>query len=295
MSFKSRNSHENMLFYYHEIGEDGSIGSLSLVATARFATYFIVAEKYIKKCINQRKMLLDHEKIDTEKDCKSIYFLKKPQTNEYGRTRNMEYFLCMSLLYDGGITHDRTANWMQLLSPSVHSSRQSTSHTNQDSNNDCVESSQEEAFGFLDICFDFMHYDANVLRYFIAVMKGDRATSDKQRKLSVATNKVPSLKFTKRLAEFQLSTREETAVDAVVNSMLISPLYKSSVGVLREQYIPSVCETGWCQEGLFPESECVYIFHEIVDIIHQIDKYGHIRSLMCFFGERAMDFHAEGR
>jgi hypothetical protein len=57
---------------------------------------------------------------------------------------------------------------------------------------------------------------------------------------------------------------------------------------LREQFIPNIYETRMCQEGLFPESECVYIFHEIIDIIHHIEKYGHVRSLACYFGERAM-------
>jgi hypothetical protein len=204
-----------------------------------------------------------------------------------------------------------------------------------------------ESFGFLNICFDFMHYGANVLKYFLAVMKGDRATSEIERKLSVAMCKDSSLMYSKRLADFQLQTREETMVDAVVNSLLISPLYKVDfclkypfqqsgflksheclvmlmsylpyalsftdlhanyqefyaryaydmkcllnpcldVAELREQYVNNVYETRWCQEGLYPESECVYIFHEIIDIIHQIEKYGHIRSLMCFFGERAM-------
>jgi hypothetical protein len=36
---------------------------------------------------------------------------------------------------------------------------------------------------------------------------------------------------------------------------------------LREEIIPSIYETRMCQEGLFPDSECVYIFHEIIDII----------------------------
>jgi hypothetical protein len=204
-----------------------------------------------------------------------------------------------------------------------------------------------ESFGFENVCFDEMHRAANAMKYFIADMKGDRAVSDLDRKFSAATKKIPSMKYKNRLAEFQLLTREERMVDAVTNSILISPLYMMDfnlkypfqqtgflkshecfvllmvylpyllsftdlhenfrefyaryaydmrcymdpcldVDILREQIIPNVYETRMVQEGLFPESECVYIFHELIDIIHQIEKYGHVRSLMCFFGERAM-------
>jgi hypothetical protein len=204
-----------------------------------------------------------------------------------------------------------------------------------------------KSFGFLNCNFDEMHRGANALRYFVGSMKGDRAVADTHRKFSAATGKHPSLKYKKRLAEFQLLDREEKVADAVVNSMLISPLYKADFQLkypfqqtghlkshgcfvmlmvylpyvlsftdlhenyqefyaryaydmhcylnpcldaetLRDEIIPSVYETRMCQEGLFPDSESVYIFHEIIDIIHQIEKYGHIRSLTCFFGERAM-------
>jgi hypothetical protein len=204
-----------------------------------------------------------------------------------------------------------------------------------------------ESFGFENVCFDEMHRAANAMRYFIAEMKGDRAVADMDRKFSAATKKIPSMKYKNRLAEFQLLNREENMVDAITNSILVSPLYIADFSLkypfqqtgflkshecfvllmvylpyllsftdlhenfrefyarysydmrcymdpcldaetLREQYIPNIYETRMVQEGLFPESECVYIFHEIIDIIHQIEKYGHVRSLMCYFGERAM-------
>ncbi len=48
-----------------------------------------------------------------------------------------------------------------------------------------------------------------------------------------------------------------------------------------------ICETRSTQEGLFPESEQIFIFHEIVDIVNHIFKFGHVRGLMCYAGERA--------
>jgi hypothetical protein len=204
-----------------------------------------------------------------------------------------------------------------------------------------------ESFGFSNVSFDYMHYAANVFKYFILLMKGDRAVSDLDRKYSAASLKMPTAKYKNFLLPFQLLGSEEIVFDAVINSILISPLYKMDFAVkypfqqtghlkshechvimmvyltyalsftrlhdnyqefyaryaydmtcllnpcvdvkrLREEIIPSIYETRMCQEGLFPESECVYIFHEIIDIIHQIEKYGHVKSLMCFFGERAM-------
>jgi hypothetical protein len=48
-----------------------------------------------------------------------------------------------------------------------------------------------------------------------------------------------------------------------------------------------IFETRSTQEGLYPESEQIFIFHEIVDIVNHIEKFGHLRGLMCFSGERA--------
>jgi hypothetical protein len=48
-----------------------------------------------------------------------------------------------------------------------------------------------------------------------------------------------------------------------------------------------IFETRSTQEGLYPESEQIFIFHELIDIVHHIQKFGHVRGLMCFAGERA--------
>ncbi len=56
---------------------------------------------------------------------------------------------------------------------------------------------------------------------------------------------------------------------------------------LKRIIIPCVYETRAVQEGLFPESEQVFIFHEVVDIVNHIKLFGHLRGLMCFASERA--------
>jgi hypothetical protein len=206
-----------------------------------------------------------------------------------------------------------------------------------------------EAFTFLNVCFDFMHYGDNALSYFILMMKGDRtqAFSETQRKFSASTGKIPALKYIKVLPEFQLLPAEELTVDAIVNTLLVPVHYGAdftfkhpflhpgylkshnsivmllaylsyslsftelhenykefyarfaydlecilnpclSAERLREEFIPNMIETRIVQAGLFPESECVYVFHQLLCMVHHIEMFGHIRSLQCFFGERAM-------
>jgi hypothetical protein len=60
-------------------------------------------------------------------------------------------------------------------------------------------------------------------------------------------------------------------------------LSASKLSLLKKK----ILETRSVQEGLFPESEQIFIFHEIVDIVNHILKFGHLRGLMCFSGERA--------
>jgi hypothetical protein len=55
-----------------------------------------------------------------------------------------------------------------------------------------------------------------------------------------------------------------------------------------------VIETKATQEGLFPESEQNFIFHEIIHVVHHLIKFGPARSLMCFFSERAMKSLSDG-
>ncbi len=65
---------------------------------------------------------------------------------------------------------------------------------------------------------------------------------------------------------------------------LLDPrLSVSKLSLLKKK----ILETRSVQEGLFPESEQIFIFHEIVDIVNHIMKFGHLRGLMCFWGERA--------
>lgn len=50
----------------------------------------------------------------------------------------------------------------------------------------------------------------------------------------------------------------------------------------------SILETRCIQEGLFPDCQQYYIYHEIIDIVNDIRNLGHVRGLMCFSGERAL-------
>jgi hypothetical protein len=60
-------------------------------------------------------------------------------------------------------------------------------------------------------------------------------------------------------------------------------LTASGLALLKKK----IFETRSTQEGLFPESEQIFIFHEIIDIVNHILKFGHLKGLMCFAGERA--------
>ncbi len=67
--------------------------------------------------------------------------------------------------------------------------------------------------------------------------------------------------------------------------MLFNPLLV--VADVMSKIVPCIYETRAVQEGLFPESEQVFIFHEVMDVVHHILKFGHVRGLMCFASERA--------
>jgi hypothetical protein len=49
-----------------------------------------------------------------------------------------------------------------------------------------------------------------------------------------------------------------------------------------------VIETKALQEGMFPDSEQNFIYHEMVEIIDHMKKFGIAKALMCYFSERAM-------
>jgi hypothetical protein len=67
--------------------------------------------------------------------------------------------------------------------------------------------------------------------------------------------------------------------------MLFNPMLV--VADVKSIIIPCVYETRGVQEGLFPESEQVFIFHEVIDVVNHILMFGHVRGLMCFASERA--------
>jgi len=57
---------------------------------------------------------------------------------------------------------------------------------------------------------------------------------------------------------------------------------------LKTSIIQSIYETRCIQEGIFPVSEAVYIFHELLCIANHIEMYGHVRGLSTYFSERAI-------
>jgi hypothetical protein len=67
--------------------------------------------------------------------------------------------------------------------------------------------------------------------------------------------------------------------------MLFNPMLV--VADVKSIIIPCIYETRAVQEGLFPESEQVFIFHEVIDVVNHILMFGHVRGLMCFASERA--------
>jgi hypothetical protein len=52
--------------------------------------------------------------------------------------------------------------------------------------------------------------------------------------------------------------------------------------------ILSVFETGGIREGMFPDSEKQFIFHQIVDIANNITSLGHVDGIQCYSGERSL-------
>ncbi len=91
-----------------------------------------------------------------------------------------------------------------------------------------------------------------------------------------------TLSFTSQSIEYQ----NFTARFAFDLCTVLNPII--SVAELEEEIIWSVYETRGIQEGLIPDSELVFIFHQIIDIVHHILRCGHIRSLTCYSGERAL-------
>ncbi len=66
-----------------------------------------------------------------------------------------------------------------------------------------------------------------------------------------------------------------------------------NVVTLLNDIIPSVDETRAIFLGMFPDSEQVFIFHQMVDIVRHMVNFGHVRSLMCYSGERFNSFLSE--
>jgi hypothetical protein len=52
--------------------------------------------------------------------------------------------------------------------------------------------------------------------------------------------------------------------------------------------ILSVFETRGIKEGLFPESMQFFSSHQMVEIVNHVFRLGHVKGLMCYFGERAL-------
>jgi hypothetical protein len=55
-----------------------------------------------------------------------------------------------------------------------------------------------------------------------------------------------------------------------------------------KQLILSIFETGGLREGMFPDSEKQFIFHQIVDIVNNIRNLGHVDGIQCYSGERSL-------
>lgn len=55
-----------------------------------------------------------------------------------------------------------------------------------------------------------------------------------------------------------------------------------------EKLILSIHETRCLFEGLFPDSEQVFVHHELIDIAHQLRDLGVARGIQCFNGERSL-------
>jgi hypothetical protein len=49
-----------------------------------------------------------------------------------------------------------------------------------------------------------------------------------------------------------------------------------------------VFETGAIREGIVPDSEKQFIFHEIVDIVNHVMPMGHVSGTQCYSGERSL-------
>ena len=61
-----------------------------------------------------------------------------------------------------------------------------------------------------------------------------------------------------------------------------------SIEELENVIIKNIYETLSIKEGLYPPSEMLFVFHQLICICHSIKRMGHLRGLMCFAGERAL-------
>lgn len=55
-----------------------------------------------------------------------------------------------------------------------------------------------------------------------------------------------------------------------------------------------VIETKALYEGMFPDSEQAFIFHELLEIVNHLRLFGPAKTLMCFAGERTMKKIGDG-
>ncbi len=106
------------------------------------------------------------------------------------------------------------------------------------------------SFEVANLCPDAMHYMLNQSNYLFKLYSRDRGLTDGGRQLAVSQGTVSEL----------------------------------------DDIIKRIYETRAVFEGLFPESEQVFICHQLVDIANHIGRFGHLRGLMCFASERANGF-----
>ncbi len=204
------------------------------------------------------------------------------------------------------------------------------------------------SFEVANLCPDAMHYMLNQSNYLFKLYSRDRGLTDGARQLAVSQGTQVILKYKKLHPRWTLSLNQQDKVDAIVNSLLIPPNYKSDfsfrnpfkhrghlrardhmiwlmafssfalsfssmgteyiafaamlgsdlcslfnpcIGVSElDDIINRIYETRAVFEGLYPESEQVFICHQLVDIANHIRRFGHLRGLMCFASERANGF-----
>jgi len=108
------------------------------------------------------------------------------------------------------------------------------------------------------VTYAYMHHLLNCEGHYVEFFKGNRALSEGARRYLLGLRTLPKL----QLLDDQVSRK--------VNKLLNPCITENELDAIIE----SLCEICAIQEGLLPDCDQCFIFHEIIGIVNHIKKFG---------------------